>query len=96
MQPILQTEDISTYEFEEFCEKWAFYFYERSVGGTNKYDYDELWVDFNRIEPRPYITYRYTTSLGTKVVFKISNDSAFYFSNYYEFKVSRSAVPNIL
>lgn len=71
MLPVLQTQDISQYEFEEFCEKWVFHFYEKTKGGNAFSDdqYDEFWEDFEKINPSIWVTYTYITSLKTKVTF---------------------------
>lgn len=67
------TVDISQYEFEEFCDEFAFFFYERANGGSGDL-YEYVWDEFcNRITDwdmkQPWI-YRHKTNLGTLIHFK--------------------------
>lgn len=70
----LQTIDISEYLYEEFCEKYTFYFYERALGGSNfDKNYSEMWADFLEIKnmaPRSIVKFSYITKLNTKVTFR--------------------------
>lgn len=74
MLPVLQLYHISQYEFEEFCDKWVFQFYEKAVSGKFIGDYEAMWKDFEKIEPNNNILYSYTTKLETKVTFFPSSD----------------------
>ncbi len=85
MMQILQKLDISQYEFEEFCEKWAFVLHERTISGKFNGDYDEFWKDFLSINPDNWMKYRYVTSLGDKVIFEPSSQNKF--EEFWQFKV---------
>ena len=89
---ILQTLDISQYEFEEFCEKWAFNFYERTqikensalrdawTLGFNEKEYDKMWDEFIEINPSREIKYNYITKLNTNI--------SFYMEGSWTFKIT--------
>jgi hypothetical protein len=87
----LQRLDLSQAEFEDFCEKWAFQFYERTVTKSGfSGDYDQMWEDFFEIQPSDKFKYQYVTSLGTQITFTYNLDN--YVNpgdNFYTFKLKQ-------
>lgn len=87
----LQQFDISQAEFEDFCEKWAFEFHERAMPGVGfNGDYDQMWKDFESIQPTDKFKYEHITKLGTKIKFKYCLDN--YInpgSNFFTFEVEQ-------
>ncbi len=68
--------DISQYEFEEFCDKWMFEFYEKTNGGEfGNEKYDEMWDDFYKIHTFKCFKYEYITPLKTWIKFTPSKDT---------------------
>ena len=91
MIPILQTLDISQYEFEEFCDKWAFTLFEKAKHNKFNGDYDQFWEDFESINPNIYLNkYEYTTKLGTNVRFYPSSMDRR--EEFWEYKVNQREV----
>lgn len=72
----LQKLDISQAEFEDFCEKYAFQWFERAKNGSGfNGDYEQMWDDFHAIQPSDKFKYEYITSLGTLVKFEYNLDN---------------------
>ena len=80
--------DISQYEFEEFCDKWMFYFYEKSNGGEfDSEKYSQMWHDANKIGFNINFKYEYITSLKTWIKFKPSSDTPL--GVFWDFKIKQ-------
>jgi hypothetical protein len=93
MLPTLQTLHISQYEFEEFCERWAFVLHEKLISTKFNGDYDQFWKEFYDINPNIWVKYVYTTSLGTKVRFQPSSNSKWEtFWEYVVFKKEKRKI----
>lgn len=93
--PVLQIEDVSQYEFEEFCEKWCFYFYERAflrgrrigLKEIGEDQYLKMWAEFSYIQPNIFLKYEFETSLGTRIIFHPSSNDIY--EIFYTFEIKQ-------